>query len=141
MKVSFTGSQRGLTGRQWTKLLDLLRELKPSVVAHGGCIGADDAVDDLAVELGIFRAIFPSDHPTKALPFDHFVAKRGADRAGGGFTWAAVKAPLARNPDIVAVGELLIACPKEVREVIRSGTWATVRLARRVGKRVVVIDP
>jgi hypothetical protein len=48
---------------------------------------------------------------------------------------------LVRNREIVEGVDLLIACPKEPVEVLRSGTWATVRIARRLGVPVVLIWP
>ena len=51
------------------------------------------------------------------------------------------KSPLERNEDIVNDGEILIACPSRLGEELRSGTWATVRYARKVGKPVIVLDP
>lgn len=52
-----------------------------------------------------------------------------------------IKPPLVRNHDIVDSTELLIACPKEQVEVLRSGTWATIRYARKKEITVWLIDP
>lgn len=49
--------------------------------------------------------------------------------------------PLERNHRIVDACDVLIACPKDAQEQLRSGTWATVRYARKQGKRVIVITP
>lgn len=48
---------------------------------------------------------------------------------------------LARNHKIVDAVQEMLACPGEVMEQLRSGTWATIRYARRVGKPVHVILP
>jgi len=48
---------------------------------------------------------------------------------------------LARNKDIVAETEFLIATPKEYTEILRSGTWATIREAFRQNKKVAIIFP
>lgn len=49
---------------------------------------------------------------------------------------------LARNANIAAATEALIACPcGEVGEETRSGTWWTVRAARRLGRPVAVVRP
>jgi predicted Rossmann fold nucleotide-binding protein DprA/Smf involved in DNA uptake len=47
---------------------------------------------------------------------------------------------LERNHAIVNESDFLIAAP-DGPETLRSGTWATVRYARKVGKRVLVIMP
>jgi predicted Rossmann fold nucleotide-binding protein DprA/Smf involved in DNA uptake len=51
------------------------------------------------------------------------------------------KAPLDRNRDIVDAAAVLIAAPKEMTETLRSGTWATVRYARKQGKQVWIVWP
>ena len=48
---------------------------------------------------------------------------------------------LDRNKDIVNNCDLLIAAPKENTEVLRSGTWSTVRYAKQLGVTVVIIEP
>lgn len=39
--------------------------------------------------------------------------------------------PLKRDRKIVAIVDVLIAAPKTDKEVLRSGTWATIRYARK----------
>jgi predicted Rossmann fold nucleotide-binding protein DprA/Smf involved in DNA uptake len=48
---------------------------------------------------------------------------------------------LARNRDIVLETIALIAAPAEPLEQIRSGTWSTVRFAKKQGKTVILILP
>lgn len=38
---------------------------------------------------------------------------------------------LERNNDIVKNSDVLVACPASKTEVLRSGTWATIRKARK----------
>ena len=67
----------------------------------------------------MYVAIFPSTAKTRAsVPIDaNYVAPP--------------KPPLDRNRDIVTFGrDLLIAAPLQDFEVLRSGTWATVRFAK-----------
>jgi len=51
------------------------------------------------------------------------------------------KEPLARNRDIVNMSDILIAAPGEKAEVLRSGTWATIRYARKMSRKLLVIYP
>jgi hypothetical protein len=48
---------------------------------------------------------------------------------------------LERNTEIVKACDVLIATPKEQDEVLRSGTWATIRRARKYDKKLAVIFP
>lgn len=52
-----------------------------------------------------------------------------------------VKAYLDRIKDIVDMSDILIATPESVKEVLRSGTWSTVRYAKRAGKEVIICNP
>ena len=51
------------------------------------------------------------------------------------------KPPLDRNHDIVERCDLLIATPHTVEEQLRSGTWATIRYARKVHRPHYIIRP
>jgi hypothetical protein len=46
-----------------------------------------------------------------------------------------------RNQDIVNASELLVATPKEMHEELRSGTWMTIRMARRRGIPRTIVWP
>jgi len=48
---------------------------------------------------------------------------------------------LERNRAIVDETDILLAAPLESEEQLRSGTWATVRYARKQHKTVLVIFP
>lgn len=53
----------------------------------------------------------------------------------------APKPYLVRNRDIVEETELLIAAPAKAVEHLQSGTWSTVRYARRFGRPISIIRP
>ena len=46
---------------------------------------------------------------------------------------------LVRNQDIVNSCDVLFATPKDDEEVLRSGTWATIRRGKKAGKKVIVV--
>jgi hypothetical protein len=45
---------------------------------------------------------------------------------------------LDRNKDIVNSCDILIACPENDIEVLRSGTWSTIRYAKKINKPVLL---
>lgn len=133
--LSFTGTWRGMTASQQELLRELLLELRPTLFVHGACIGADDEADRIAVSLGIPREVYPSDREDKRVPDAVLLARSPA------LTLHAAVPPLARNPFIVRRGDTLAAAPRQPREITRSGTWTTVRLARKAGRPVYLLLP
>lgn len=133
MRVGFTGTQRGMTGPQAATLERMLRWAKraepDSEFHHGDCDGADDQAHDIAVDVvGLEPVIHPPKNP----------AKRAFKKA------ARILKPkpyLTRNHDIVDDTQRLIATPGEREEQLRSGTWATVRYARKLRRKVTIIYP
>ena len=131
MKVGFTGTQKGMTVRQLSKLDGMLRALSaPGPIDefhHGDCIGADEqfhqAVND--PERTIIHP--PEDNKKRAWCFSNHTLKP--------------KPYIPRNHDIVNATDVLIATPKTSYEEMRSGTWATVRYALSKGKKVIMIYP
>ena len=129
MEIGFTGTQLGMTLEQKDTVRRLLEEMDPTGVAHGDCIGADMEFHHIALQLGKWIRIHPP--------------KKGEKRAHCK-EWNEImpaKEYLDRNKDIVDSVEFLIACPAEEEEQLRSGTWSTVRYARKVGVSVIVVNP
>lgn len=139
MKIGFTGTQAGMTNLQWTRTLFLLRGLEVQAdltVHHGCCLGADaDFVRICAVALEEERSITIIAHPSNLQDKTSLEAKQSSN------SLRPVKDPLVRNHDIVNNVELMIACPKTKTEELRSGTWATIRYARKQKKHLIIIWP
>lgn len=130
-KLGMTGSQTGVTALQERALgqliIDLQEEFGLVEFHHGDCIGADAGGHDVAKRLGCKTVLHP---PTTE-------AKRAFCEADE------VRKPapyLDRNHDIVDEADCMIALPDK-HEVLRSGTWATVRYAKKHGKELVVVYP
>lgn len=129
MKVGFTGTQKGMNLKQHILVQTFLEEIRwPSEFHHGDCIGADAQAHGIARELGI-RVIV---HPPKNFEKRAFCKEAGMCNP---------KPYLERNRDIVNDTDVLIATPETSYEVVRSGTWATIRYARKTGKTVYVFFP
>lgn len=132
IKIGFTGTRRGMTGSQWASLTSLLRALSQRFERvefhHGQCIGADEEAASIAKEVGCWIVSHP---PTN-------------QKAVSDFAFDESRAPrpyLQRNHGIVDETDIMLAAPGEIEEQLRSGTWATVRYARRVGKPAEILYP
>lgn len=129
--VGFTGTQHGMTMPQRTVVGMLLDEYQPKHVHHGDCIGADEQFHALCKKLEprpILHGHIPDDMSKRAFcDFDIEYAPQ---------------AYLKRNKAIVIMSDILIAAPKQGVEVVRSGTWSTVRYAdgRNLSVRIVLPD-
>lgn len=127
--IGFTRTQEGMTDAQKLALRKLL-DGGAGEFHHGDCVGADSEAHDIADECGYSIILHP--------PTNH--SKR-AWRENPGHMMRPVRAYLDRNKDIVMETSSLIAAPLEEKEQQRSGTWATVRFARKIGKPVFLILP
>ncbi len=129
MIISFTGTRQGMTPRQFGTVQKLLRVLEPSEVHHGDCIGADVQFSAIANDLKIRIMTHPPKDEKKRAFCKASVIKR----------WPPMPF-LTRNKQLVNCSELLIATPHRP-EYLRSGTWSTVRYARKQHKTIIIIEP
>lgn len=127
LKVGFTGTRKGMTPRQGETLVHLLLKLGAVEFHHGDCQGADIQAHRATTVLGIPVSVHPpEDDKSRAFAISPDVRQ--------------AKPYIKRNHDIVDETDVLIATPSTSVEQQRSGTWATVRYARRTHKRVVIIQ-
>lgn len=126
--VGFTGTREGLTVPQ-TQALIRIFETPPYLLHHGDCVGADAEVHEIARRAGVKTIIV---HPPRE---DALRAFCTADE---------LRLPLPyldRNRNIVGESSILLAAPNSTRERKRSGTWSTVRYARRLRRPVLLVFP
>lgn len=71
----------------------------------------------------------------------HSATLPAAEPPGLAVTVEPAATPSERNRAIVDAADLLVACPREAAEDVRSGTWSTIRYARTGKKRVLVVYP
>lgn len=127
MKVGFTGTHKGMTTEQEVAVTNLLAA-RPVEFHHGDCIGCDTEAHVLAANADIRIIGHPPDQ-AKSRSFCVFYEMREE------------KPYLKRNHDIVDETDILIACPDNTKEVMRSGTWATIRYAEKQKKTILLIYP
>lgn len=122
-----TGSRNGMTTMQEDALTILLHKLGTEQLHHGDCRGSDEQAHRIAKSLGIFvighpptssglRAFCECDETRTPQPF------------------------IVRDHAIVLETGILLATPDRP-EHRRSGTWTTVRFARRLMVPLIVIAP
>jgi hypothetical protein len=128
MKVGVTATQLGMTEKQKHQFKQRLIELGATELHHGDCVGGDKDAHQIARELNLRvvghppilnhkRAFCEFDETRNLLPY------------------------LERNEQIVLEVQHLLGCPKDNKEELRSGTWATIRRARRFGTPYDILWP
>jgi predicted Rossmann fold nucleotide-binding protein DprA/Smf involved in DNA uptake len=133
ISLSFTGTRAGMTREQLLGLEALLHDIKPDEVHHGGCIGADEQFHDMVLQKTQARIYIHPCNLSTSYKFHVLPQTR--------IVILSEKPSLSRNQDIVNCGHAIVACPETRDEIIRSGTWSTVRYAKRINKPLVILYP
>jgi len=140
--VGFTGTRKGMTEEQkrsFALLLETLGEEREfECFHHGDCKGADAEAHRMVLAIQDQGYIPIVIHPPKVDRDRAFCDENGVKDA---VTARPVKGYLERNHAIVNETGLLIACPETRREKRRSGTWATIRYARKQEMSIYFIWP
>lgn len=134
--VGFTGTQDGMSTEQQIEIHMLLGDLqayaRASTGLHGMCVGADAQFHELAKALGYRIVGYP-----------------GLNRLGEVEKRATMVCDVERRPqffldrnyDMTLESHVMLATPKQMQEVKRSGTWMTIRAAKRLDRPTVVVYP
>lgn len=130
-----------MTDPQHDAILSQLFELDDSnpitAVHHGCCVGADCQFHELAFQIGRHVDVikWPCNHPTDRRECE------GGRFAPQCFDPDNLPKPLDRNRWMVDQADVVIAAAPTSHEVLRSGTWATIRYALSQQKPVKAFDP
>ena len=138
MKIGFTGTRNGMTNLQRSFVVRAVGRCHVNEVHHGGCVGADEDFHRIALLLKLnthvhFGCNSQGNSPSR---MEETTEVKGL----------AIKvydpAPyLTRDKHIVDVVDMLIATPKGFKEELRSGTWATIRYAKKKHKKILIVYP
>jgi len=129
IRLGFTGTRRGMTDEQRRACAALLERVRPEEVHHGDAIGADAEMHDLARAAGLIVVVHPPLNPS------HRAFCTG-DRTDP------PRPHKARDRAVVDAADLVLGTPAAPEaEGPHSGTWYTLRYAKRMGKPVVIIWP
>lgn len=129
MQIGFTGSRSGMSSHQKKGVKSFLRAKLKHItgVRHGDCVWADEQFHKICLKLKIPITIHPPDDDSLR------AFCRGYSRI------LKVKPYLERDRDIVDRCDIFLATPREDTNQIRSGTWYTVRYAKKQKKQVFII--
>lgn len=132
VSIGFTGTQKGMTVFQFdavcTEIKSYVEQYDEVVCHHGDCIGADNQFHAIATHFGAKTHIHPPIDESKRAFADGDVIEEP-------------KKYDKRNYDIVNASDVMLATPKQANEIRRSGTWMTVRYAKKQKKQLMVFDP
>jgi hypothetical protein len=136
VRIGFTGTRKELTDKQEEVLnaillgirFDNIEDDEGTELHHGDCVGADEFAATTAKNHR-YRVVT---HPPVRKSLRAFFPNSDEVRDPRPF--------LARNHNIVDETDRLIALV-EGPEHMRSGTWATIRYAIKVGKHITIIWP
>lgn len=126
--LGFTGTRQGMTSEQELMVWECLKRWRPTELRHGDCVGADRQAHQLAVREGARTVAHPPVH-------ERWRAHCAADLV------LEERDYLRRNRDIVDASAALLAAPASAVELGWSGTWYTIRYARRRNRPVIVVGP
>lgn len=101
-------------------------------IHHGDCIGADKDFHNLCEE-------FKIDKNKNLIIIIHPPNKNELRSFNNGDIVLQSKTYLERNTDIVTNSDIIIGCPQDSsKEILRSGTWSTIRTARKMKKQLFI---
>jgi len=142
MKLGFTGTQIGMTPRQADAFRQFIESKGVTEFHHGDCIGADAQAHSIARVRHIPVIVHPPSDPKKRAYVEFGALSIIACGSDPFSMYVRPEKPyIERNHDIVDETDELVATPKSVYEELRSGTWATIRYAQKLGKPVTLIMP
>ena len=132
MKIGFTGTQQGMTDAQLDAVHFLIGDLSVKEMDkvwghHGDCIGADWEFHCICRRRRFLIARHAPLNSTKRAFCDFDLDMPRLEH-------------LMRNRQIVLCTNVLIATPA-TKEIIRSGTWSTIRYARKQGVELHIVWP
>ena len=127
IKIGFTGNRYGLKPEQEEQIKLILDKYDNIILSHGDCVGSDTDFHKLCMN-------YKNTHPQKKIMIHIFPPNNSKLRAfNQGDLLMDEKPFLVRNLNIIKNSFVLIACPVDKnKEVLRSGTWSTIRKAKKL---------
>ncbi len=128
MILGMTGNREGLTKESSDFLINFIKNNNVTEVHHGDCLGCDEDFHEICKLMNVKIIVHPPDKNTMRAFCD-----------GENVTILPGKEYLKRNHDIVKSSDVMIAFPFLRHEILRSGTWATIRFAKKNNKKLFIV--
>lgn len=129
MRIGFTGTRHGMNDCQLLTLKRVIVGIDGvESVHHGDCVGADSQFHRICIERS-FRVVL---HPPIQQQNRAWCSGASAVRPSLDY--------LERDHEIIHESDILVATPDGI-EKLRSGTWATIRYARKCNLPILIIRP
>lgn len=134
IKIGFTGNRHGLTPEQKEQIVLILDKYNNIIVSHGDCVGSDTDFHNLCIQ-------YKETHLDKQIMIHIFPPIIPTLRAFNQSDLLMDEKPyLERNLNIIKYSFVLIACPIDKnKEELRSGTWSTIRQAKKLNKLIYIL--
>lgn len=126
ISLGMSGSREGMSDEAKSAFKNILKYYEIKEAHHGDCIGADTRFHKIMKKKGIKIII----HPPKNNKMRNFCE---GDETREPLDY------IERNHQIVDESDILVAFPSTKHEVLRSGTWSTIRYARKKDKKIIII--
>ena len=141
MRIGFTGTRFGMTIEQEQCIINAVASVKSEgnlghglkrlEFHHGVCVGSDEKFHKIVVKAGF------GDNIIKHPPINDYLMSKTCIEG----IFLEPKPFLERDDDVIKAVEIMLATPHEEYEIMRSGTWATIRHARKKKKPIFIIFP
>jgi len=128
-RMGVTATRKGLSEPQKIWLVKFLENNTAISLHHGDCIGGDNEVATLFAEYGTYIIAHPGNS-----------GNRRANCTVNNRVYPPLE-NLVRNRVIVDSCDLLLGFPLSLDETERSGTWYTIRYAKKRKVRVIIVGP
>jgi hypothetical protein len=132
IKIGITGTRSGLTEQAKEYIYTYLETNADNIseIHHGDCVGVDEEIHNLIDEnySDIKLVVHPPTDNKHRAHCESDDIKKEYDY-------------IKRNHNIVNDTDILVAFPPTQTEILRSGTWSTIRYARKKKKNVCVVYP
>lgn len=133
--LGMTGTRDGMTEAQKTTCLKLFLEFKPDIYIHGCCQGADQDFHHLIIKTTLGKKCPQIEGYPASIWQEQWAADQQFHHLHKGYTYKE------RDLIIATRSKWFLGFPRGYEEELRSGTWMTLRMRRKLNKSFIIVLP